>query len=437
MSEQETINELKDLIVNLKNENKELEKKISSRRYRIADKLVDTSYSLLHFKNFKKSKKTGEIKSEKNHQRTIDKGRVDIINVNFYDWDGKTVFRGGAERYVFDLACLLKKMGYRPRLLQGANHDFEKEFHNIPVVGIKMKNQNMRMMSSVYNNVCKDAEFIIASPLELASELTCNVPVISINHGINFDHISNRYQAINNYNYADYIDGLIFSDYCVCVDTNFINWVRTRDYKLSLKMEYIPNYYDEKTFKNIKRKKNKRLTFVYPRRIYSARGHDITLQAFRKIIKKYPNSVELHMIGQIDNKSAKKDVDEMLAEFPNNFFQTSYPMKDMYKAYEKADVVIIPTRYSEGTSLSCIEGMASGAAVIATNVGGLPNLIIDEFNGLLISPTANALKEAAEKLIENPTLRKSIAKNGETVAKAAFQKDNWDTCWEKIISLIK
>ena len=77
-------------------------------------------------------------------------------------------------------------------------------------------------------------------------------------------------------------------DYCVCVDTNFINWTRTQDYNLSLKEYYIPNYFNKNQFKVIKKRKNKdKIVFVYPRRIYSARGYDITIDAFREIFKKY------------------------------------------------------------------------------------------------------------------------------------------------------
>lgn len=81
----------------------------------------------------------------------------------------------------------------------------------------------------------------------------------------------------------------------------------------------------------------------------------------------------------------------------------------MPEVYRRADIVLVPTCYSEGTSLSCLEAMASGCAVIATNVGGLPELIINRFNGLLIAPEAEALAEALTQLIEQPELRQDIA----------------------------
>ena len=52
---------------------------------------------------------------------------------------------------------------------------------------------------------------------------------------------------------------------------------------------------------------------------------------------------------------------------------------EMNKAYQNADITLIPSLYSEGTSLSCIEAMACGNAVIATRIGGLSDLIINDF----------------------------------------------------------
>jgi hypothetical protein len=65
---------------------------------------------------------------------------VDIVNVNFYDWDGATLYKGGAERYVYDLASILKEDGWSPRILQVANRSFEKQFRGIPVIGIETGN---------------------------------------------------------------------------------------------------------------------------------------------------------------------------------------------------------------------------------------------------------------------------------------------------------
>ena len=55
----------------------------------------------------------------------------------------------------------------------------------------------------------------------------------------------------------------------------------------------------------------------------------------------------------------------------------------MCEMYNISDVVVIPS-LMEAVSLSAIEAMATGTPVISTDVGGMPELIIDGENGLLI-----------------------------------------------------
>lgn len=71
------------------------------------------------------------------------------------------------------------------------------------------------------------------------------------------------------------------------------------------------------------------------------------------------------------------------------------------------DAFVLPS-FAEGTSKSVIEAMAHGLPVIATNVGGLPDLITPEA-GILIQPgDSNALADAMQRLASDPSLRKKM-----------------------------
>lgn len=97
----------------------------------------------------------------------------------------------------------------------------------------------------------------------------------------------------------------------------------------------------------------------------------------------------------------------------------------MNEVYQHADISLIPTLYCEGTSLSCIEAMACGNIVISTNIGGLPNLIINDFNGVLINPDKNELLEAVENILVNEDYRNKLQKNALEVSKE-FSKEKWE-----------
>ena len=356
---------------------------------------------------------------------------VDIVNVNFYDWDGATLYKGGAERYVYDLASILQEDGWSPRILQVANRSFEKQFRGIPVIGVESGNgHNLRRVSKAYRGICRDSDLVIASPGDLACELS-GLKVIAINHGIYWDHKYKHLESAALSEYRNIFDALKSASAFVAVDTNFINWVRTYDYSLAQKLTYIPNYFDGKVFFPTRKNFETKIRVLYPRRLYEARGIFITLKAFNYLFQKH-GGLELHLVGQANAEDAKI-VSEFCAQYEGRVIWEELDMEDMYKAYGASHIVLIPTMYAEGTSLSCLEAMATNNAVIATNIGGLPNLVVDGFNGFLISPTAEALIRSIESLLVDRGLMQSMASRGIELV-AAFEKNRWSRRWRNIIT---
>lgn len=75
------------------------------------------------------------------------------------------------------------------------------------------------------------------------------------------------------------------------------------------------------------------------------------------------------------------------------------------KCLQQADIFILPS-YKEGYPNALMEAMASSIACIASNVGGIPDLLGQNTYGLLMQPgNAESLQEQLEKLITNPELR--------------------------------
>ena len=327
--------------------------------------------------------------------------RVDIINFNFFDWDGEKIFNGGAERYVYDIAVLCRKLGLEPRLLQNARRPFTRDFHGVPVVGLKLTDRfDLASMSEAYEPHLAEAGLVVASPLDLAARLGPGRRIVGINHGIHWDHASNTLGQYSFERYRVIFDALQVTDVCVCVDTNFINWVRVHDWHLAQTLEYVPNYVDLATFKPTPKDFGaERIVVLYPRRLYRARGFEDTLQACEALFRR-GLPIEVRLCGGADSRESALARGFVARHAPRARWD-ELGIHEMHRAYESSHIVLVPTNYSEGTSLSCIEAMATRNGIVATTVGGLPNLILDGFNGLLIKPGAHDLAPAIERLVED------------------------------------
>jgi glycosyltransferase involved in cell wall biosynthesis len=81
------------------------------------------------------------------------------------------------------------------------------------------------------------------------------------------------------------------------------------------------------------------------------------------------------------------------------------------------DVVAVPS-WTESFGRTAVEGMAAGCGVVATNAGGLAELVEDNVNGLVVEPHAPAQLEAALfRLISEPQLRRRLAAAGRQTAR--------------------
>jgi colanic acid/amylovoran biosynthesis glycosyltransferase len=82
--------------------------------------------------------------------------------------------------------------------------------------------------------------------------------------------------------------------------------------------------------------------------------------------------------------------------------------EEVQKHYQRADIFVLPSLV-EGWPTVLAEAMATGLPVIATRVGGIPEIISHESNGILIAvESVKEIKDTIKKLLDNAYLREKI-----------------------------
>lgn len=369
------------------------------------------------------------------------KDNITAKAATFFDYDGSNYYSGGAERYLVDLHEVCKNLGYNMDIYQNANFPYMRKFRNINVIGMKAKdmpiNYSLEYITEQSKNYSCMTKYF--SKLHIYSAFYecfpyCSSPSIGISHGIAWDNrgcVKTNGIDFWNRNYR-MIESAFMCDKMVSVDTNTANWFQTIDFNLgNQKIKVIPNYVDTNEFKpqNDLKKKDK-IVITYPRRLYEPRGMYLLLNIVDKLFKEYKN-IEIHFVGKGFDEDVNK-IKEKMKKYPNRLFCYSSTPEKMNEIYKKTDISLIPTIYSEGTSLSCLEAMATENIVISTRIGGLCDLIIDNYNGYLIEPTEEDLYNKLKYVLDNYDKQEIIKKRARESAET-FNKNNWAQKWKNVI----
>ncbi len=170
---------------------------------------------------------------------------------------------------------------------------------------------------------------------------------------------------------------------------------------------------------------------LYPRNISFARGVHL-LVPIAKQLRQEGVPFEILIVGGGIAEIGGNKYEALLHEEIEQNDLTAYftflgrvRHEDMPEMFRMCDVAIIPTFFSEGTSLSCLEAMASKKLVIATNIGGLNDLIIDGYNGLLTKPLAHEVAAALAHAYHNQEEMSQLVLHAHDMVTQVYSHDVW------------
>ena len=186
----------------------------------------------------------------------------------------------------------------------------------------------------------------------------------------------------------------------MCVIENGIDFNKFKD----------SNKYREETRKKYNIKKNEKVIGVVGR-LTEQKDPMTSIKAFELIYKNNKN-VKLMFVGDGELKEEVIDYANR-HKLEKNVIVTEW-VNEVEKYIPAFDVAILPSKW-EGFGLVLIEYMACDKPIVATNVGGIADIIKDKENGILVEvENYEQLADEVEKLIKDNDLSKNIIENNKT-----------------------
>jgi glycosyltransferase involved in cell wall biosynthesis len=171
-------------------------------------------------------------------------------------------------------------------------------------------------------------------------------------------------------------------------------------------------------------------TILYVGRIERRKGVETLIRAMPEVCRSFPGA-ELRLVGADDpsgpggssmvdylrQRLRELGVAEYAVRFVGRVERAALP--DVYRS---AAVCVIPSHF-ENFPYTCLEAMASGCAVVASGVGGIPEIITHEVDGLLVPPgSPEILAAAVNRLLGNPSLTDRLRRQAPATVRSRFSR---------------
>jgi L-malate glycosyltransferase len=160
------------------------------------------------------------------------------------------------------------------------------------------------------------------------------------------------------------------------------------------------------------------LTIVCVANLISYKGHSTLLAAARRL---RPHGWSLLLVGEgPERESIGRTIASM--NLQERVFMLGR-RSNVHEILDAADLLVLPS-YSEGMPNAVLEAMAHGIPVVASDVGGVRSLL-GSGAGIIVAPAdENALAEALQRLIDDPSLRTNMGEKGRELTRGSLSVES-------------
>lgn len=190
--------------------------------------------------------------------------------------------------------------------------------------------------------------------------------------------------------------------------------IRESGERIAPRVSVIYNAITIERFFSTTKRQNPRPVIAVVGRLTEQKGHMQLLRAMRLVHSAY--DMRIVGSGELREKIVKRISELGLG----NRIHVEAARPDIERVYQQADIVVVPSQW-EGFGLVAAEAMASGCAVIASNVDGLPEVVTHGVTGLLVDMRhREQLAQAIDGLIAFPEQRLRLAAAGKAFVTEHF-----------------
>ena len=383
--------------------------------------------------------------------------RIQILSENFIGYEDLSIkdeLFGGQEILLKETCLTLKEKGHEVSVVQFGKEYKEFNYNDIPIKQIKVPKfiflQKLGFIRRwtwagmfFVKYLDKEADWIHLHNHHFSFPLVFFKKKYQImtgmNHGVEWD-IPWTYEKLNLKNIRDRFSFFLLrqvSNFSISKlnklitnDRFFFHFATLFKPSLSEKFQYIPNYFDNEfvegdikscdTIKAIENFSNSKKIVYLPKMSMRERGTDILIKAcsFQEDWKLVISGLS-HQQEDFINLVNRLDLNDKV------FFTGHISRSTQRSIFSKSDIVVIPSPCREATAIALLEAMAFEKPIVASEIGGLVEVVWHKHNGLLCKPTQQEFGKCIKYLIDNPKKAEKLAANAHLDVYSRFNKKNW------------
>jgi glycosyltransferase involved in cell wall biosynthesis len=196
--------------------------------------------------------------------------------------------------------------------------------------------------------------------------------------------------------------------------------------------KFKPNTDKEKLRRELGLEKEKKIV-LFVGRLYSRKGLTTLVQSIPKVVQVFKDAKFIISGGGFKQNQEKLQRQAEKVKANNHVsFLGYFPDEKLPNLYACSDIFVLPALY-ENFPFAILEAQASGLPVISTKVGGIPELVTDNENGLLVDPAdAEQLADAIIRLLQDPIFAEKLGRQGRQLM---VEKFAWPHATKEVVAL--